>query len=111
MKVAEKNAKEVIAYLTEREMINRVYRPKWLPVALPKGKVSAYAFVVDRGHEQYTGRLADAEALKLIDQGRGKGGACLDYLQKTIRHLDQLGIPDGPLHRLVRLAEETGEPR
>ncbi len=111
LKVAEKNAKEVIAYLNEREMVNRVYRPKWLPVTLPKGKVTAYAFVVDRSHEQYTGRLADAEALKLIFQGAGKGGACLDYLQNTIRHLDELGIPDGPLHRLVKLAEETGEPR
>lgn len=111
LKVAEKNAKEVIAYLNEREMVNRVYRPKWLPVALPKGKVKAYAFVVDHSHEQYTGRLADAEALKLICQGTGKGGACLDYLQNTIRHLDELGIPDGPLHRLVKMAEEAAESR
>ena len=75
------------------------------------GKIMAYVFVVDRGHEQYTGRLADAEALKLIYQGAGKGGACLDYLQNTIRHLNELGIPDGPLHRLVNLAEEKAEPR
>ena len=109
--MAKKNAKEVISYLNEREMVNRVYRPKWLPVALPKGKIMAYAFIVDRGHEQYTGRLADAEALKLIGQGAGKGGACLDYLQNTIRHLDELGIPDGPRHRLVKMAEETAEPR
>ena len=40
-------------------------------------------------------------------QGRGKGGKCLDYLRNTIRHLDDLGIPDGPLHRLVKLAEEA----
>ena len=51
--------------------------------------------------------LGDDAALKLIHQGRGKGGACLDYLQNTIRHLDDLGIVDGPLHRIVRLAEEA----
>ncbi|MEE9318596.1 MAG: gamma-glutamylcyclotransferase [Rhodospirillales bacterium] len=109
MKVAREHADEVIGYLHEREMINRVYKPKWLPVTLPSGKVSAYAFVADRSHEQYTGKLADDDAVRLILQGRGKGGPCLDYLNSTLRHLDELGIPDGPLHRLVSLANEAKE--
>ena len=107
MKVERDNAESVLQYLHEREMIHRVYRPKWLPVRVPAGKVTAYAFVAERHHEQYTGRLSDPEAVKLILQGRGKGGDCLDYLQNTIRHLDELGIPDGPLHRLVKLAEDA----
>ena len=88
-------------------MLNRVYLPKWLPIQLPSGNVTAYAFVADRRHRQYTGRLSDADAVKFILQGHGKRGHCLDYLQSTLRHLDELGIPDGPLHRLVRLAEEA----
>ena len=113
MKVAGKDAEEVIAYLHEREMINRVYRPKWLPIALPAGagggekKVRAYAFVADRGHEKFVSRLSEAEAVKLILQGRGKTGTCLDYVQSLVRHMDELGIPDGPLHRMARLAEEA----
>ncbi len=107
MKVADKDADEVIAYLHEREMTNRVYVPKWLPVALPTGGVRAYAFVADRGHEKFVTRLSEAEAVRLILQGRGKMGTCLDYVQNLVCHLDELGIPDGPLHRLVRQAEEA----
>jgi cation transport protein ChaC len=106
LKVARKDAGRVLDYLHQREMLNRVYLPKWLPVTVPSGNVTAYAFVADRRHKQYTGRLDDHDAVKFILQGRGKGGDCLDYLQSTIRHLDELGIPDGPLHRVVRLAEE-----
>jgi glutathione-specific gamma-glutamylcyclotransferase len=29
-------------------------------------------------------------------------GSNLDYLANTVRHLDELGIVDGPLHRLLR---------
>jgi cation transport protein ChaC len=107
MRVERAQAKSVLEYLHEREMTHQVYCPKWLPVKIPSGTVRAYCFVVDRAHRQYTGKLADEAALKLIRQGHGKGGACLDYLRSTIRHLDELGIPDGPLHRLARLAEEA----
>lgn len=107
MRVERRQAESVLEYLHEREMKHRIYSPKWLPVRIPAGTVHAYCFVVDRAHEQYTGKLGDDAALKLIHQGRGKGGACLDYLQNTIRHLDDLGIVDGPLHRIVRLAEEA----
>ncbi len=106
-KVAGKDAQEVIAYLHEREMTNRVYRPKWLPVTVPSGKVSAYAFLADRKHKRYISRLSETDAVRLILQGRGKMGTCLDYVQNLVCHLDELGIPDGPLHRLVRLAEDT----
>lgn len=109
MKVARKDVDEVIGYLHDREMINRVYKPKWLPVALPAGKVSAYAFVADRSNEKYVNPLSETDAVRLILQGRGKMGTCLDYVQNLVRHLDELGIPDGPLHRVVSLAEEAEE--
>ena len=107
MKVAREHADEVIGYLHEREMINRVYKPKWLPVTLPSGKVSAYAFVADRSPEKYVSHLSETDAVRLILQGRGKMGTCLDYVQSLVCHLDELGIPDGPLHQLVRLAEDA----
>jgi len=105
MRVAETKADEVIEYLHEREMINRVYKPKWLPVAIPAGRVTAYAFVADRDHEKYLPQMTDADAVKLILQGCGKQGTCLDYLRTTIEHLDDLGIVDGRLHRLLKRAE------
>ena len=107
LKVARKNAASVLGYLHDREMMNSVYLPKWLPVRLPSENVTAYAFIADRRHQQYTGRLDDQDAVKFILQGRGKRGHCLNYLQNTLHHLDELGIADAPLHRLVKLAEKA----
>lgn len=106
MRVVESQAINVLKYLHKREMKHEVYSPKWLPVNTPIGKVQAYCFVVVRNHEQYTGKLQDDEMLKLIRQGHGKGGNCLDYLNNTIHQLNKLGIKNGPLHRIVRLAKK-----
>ncbi len=97
----------VMAYLTEREMPNKVYDPRWLPVELPSGRVHAYAFVVRRDHPQYTGKLTPDRAVPLILQGQGVNGPCLEYLRNTVCHLDELGIADGPLHDLLRRAEKA----
>ena len=45
LKVARKNAASVLGYLHDREMMNSVYLPKWLPVRLPSENVTAYAFI------------------------------------------------------------------
>lgn len=104
-RVGEDEAGEVIAALDARELVSEIYLPRWLPVETREGRVSAYAYVVRRNHEQYAGRLADAEAARLVVQGRGEGGAALDYLRETVSELDRLGLPAGPLHRVLALAE------
>ena len=47
----------------------------------------------------------------MILQGCGTGGTCLEYLRTTIEHLDDLGIAEGRLHRLLRLVEKELEGR
>ena len=106
MRVEQGNAKDVIEYLHNREMKHQAYRPKWLTISIPKKKVKAYCFVVNRNHTQYTGKLNEQKMLELILEGNGKGGSCLNYLQNTIRELDKLGIKNGPLHRIARLAKK-----
>jgi cation transport protein ChaC len=64
---------------------------------------------VDRAHRQYAGGLGDDEMVRLINQGIGLGGHNRDYLANTVRHLDELGINDGPLHRLLALIEAPGD--
>ena len=103
--VADRDADAVIDYLYAREMINRVYRPRWTPVALQTGSVTALIFVADRKHEQYAGKLSDEDALKLILQGCGKQGHCIDYFRNTLAHLNSLGIHDRTLTRIVGLVE------
>ncbi len=105
MRVEYRLVKKVIDYLHKREMKHKVYCPKWLQVTIPNESVKAYCFVVDRNHKQYAGKLREKQMLKLIRQGRGKGGNCLDYLQNTLHQLDELGIQDLTLQRVVRLAK------
>ena len=97
---------DVEAYLWEREMTDRVYRPRWFAVETPKGKLHAYTFVADRTHEKYTGRLSTEQAVALVLQGCGKRGTCLEYLKNTVGHLDELGIKESDLHRILAMAEQ-----
>ncbi|CCQ74823.1 gamma-glutamylcyclotransferase [Magnetospira sp. QH-2] len=103
---------EVHAYLDAREMPvvpgippeeGAIYEPRQLSLSLPDRKVTALCYVVRRGHPQYSGRLSPDESARLVRQGEGQSGTSRDYLTQTVAHLDALGIPDGPLHQLLRL--------
>jgi cation transport protein ChaC len=83
-----------------REMAGEVYRMRPVTVATPQGRLAAYAFVVRRDRPDYAGRLALDEAAQIIAVATGGRGTGRDYLANTVRHLEELGIADGPLHRL-----------
>ncbi len=112
-RVAGECAQQVIAYLDARERVTDVYLGRHLPIALnrdnPRRRVMALAYVADRGHHQYAGKLVPDEAARLIRQGRGRGGNNVDYLESTVDHLAQLGIPDRRLHRLAHLVRRADE--
>jgi cation transport protein ChaC len=104
--VAAENADAVTAYLDKRELVTGVYAPKFLNVRLDGGEcVPAYVFVARRDHEQYAGNLPPERTAELLVKGRGLEGSGLEYLRNTITHLDELGIRDGPLHRILALAQ------
>jgi len=105
-RIGAADAAAVYAQVMAREMVSNVYRPVWASCQLPSSvssSVPALAFVADRQNPQYAGRLGDDAALKLISQGHGKGGSCVDYVLNTQRHLAELGIQDRSLARIVRL--------
>lgn len=109
-RVAPKKARQTWDYLWHREMDQYSYQARHVHIATDKGTVDAVAYVVRRDHKQYAGKLSPDETLKCVVQGRGGRGTCFDYLANTVRHLDELGLPDGPLHDLLRLAQEkSGE--
>jgi glutathione-specific gamma-glutamylcyclotransferase len=66
----------------------------------------AYAFTVRRDHPDYAGRLSLEEAARIIADAVGRRGTCHDYLADTERHLQALGIADGPLSLLASRVEE-----
>ena len=104
-RIAAARAQAVARYLHERELVTPVYEPRWLKVETPGGILCAVAYVADRQNPDYVGKLSERRILRMIRHGHGVSGSNRDYLIQTVRHLDELGIADGPLHRLLRLVE------
>lgn len=103
-RVAPEHVNDTLSYLDEREQVTKVYCPHFVDVKLGDGRcVKGYTFVVRHQHEQYV-HLGQEEQARLVAQGVGRRGRALDYLANTIRHLDDLGIKDGPLHQVLEMA-------
>ena len=106
-KVPPEAVEQTVSYLYEREMIGDVYQPMLLPVlAAHHGSLRAYTFVVRREAPDYC-NLPDADCAGIIATAEGLAGSNLDYLVNTVRHLEQLGVPDQQLHDLLVLARGT----
>jgi cation transport protein ChaC len=102
-RVAESKRAATVAYLREREQVTSVYREVmrslWLDTGQRK-RVSALAYVVDRGHVQYAGRLSLAEQLRHVQQGHGQSGANREYVLSTVKAMEAEGFRDSQLHQL-----------
>ncbi|KPF95102.1 gamma-glutamyl cyclotransferase [Rhodopseudomonas sp. AAP120] len=110
-RVADEHRMRTVAYLREREQVTSVYREVKRSVWLEddaRRRISALAYVVDRGHAQYAGRLTPAEQLRLVRQGHGQSGPNRDYVLSTVHSLEAQGCRDPGLHRLAEaLRAET----
>lgn len=105
-RVRAENAAETIGYLRSREQVNGVYREAHLPVEITEGQnreVTALAYIVERVHPSYAGRLPLVRQARLIRGGQGISGVNLDYLISTLRHLAELGIREPELERILTL--------
>ena len=108
-RVAENRSAATIAYLREREQVTSVYREVMRSVWLEndaRQRVSALAYVVDRGHVQYAGRLSLREQLRYVQQGHGRSGNNRDYVLETVRSIEAQGFRDAPLHQLALLLRD-----
>ncbi|MBT3766012.1 MAG: gamma-glutamylcyclotransferase [Rhodospirillales bacterium] len=101
------NEKQVQAYLDERELLTGVYNCRDITLALETGsQVPAYGYVVKRSHELYTGKLTPIEASQFILGRAGRTGTCLEYLENTVTHIEELGIDGGDLRRVLDLVQD-----
>jgi cation transport protein ChaC len=96
-------ARAELALLWRREMVVGSYKPRWLQVKLnPAGhSLTALAFVVDRAHPQYAGRLAVERQAKVLASAQGVFGSSADYLERARVALVTHGIVDPYLERLA----------
>jgi cation transport protein ChaC len=103
-RVPRQNGEAVMNTLWEREMISGVYDPRWLQCTTSQGPVKALGFTLSRRSPNYTGELSEARVRQILAESRGHYGTTLDYLHQTHRCLQQQGIHDRSLHRLLTLA-------
>ena len=108
-RVPEKHRVTTVAYLRAREQVTSVYREVMRSVWLenePRQRVSALAYVVDRGHVQYAGRLSLADQLRHVQQGHGQSGANREYVIATVRAIEAEGFRDSQLHQLASMLHD-----
>ena len=63
--------------------------------------MQALAYIVDRKHPQYAGRLPEEALLRYVRQGIGRSGVNPDYVRSTYEHLLEMGVSDPVLGRLT----------
>ena len=105
-RVAAKHRSDTIDYLRGREQTTNVYREVMRSVWLEneaRQRVSALAYVVDRGHVQYAGRLSLTEQLRFVQQGHGRSGNNRDYVLSTVKSIEAQGFRDAQLHQLAAM--------
>ncbi len=97
-------ARAELALLWRREMVVGSYRPRWLhvrPLQSAGQPLVALAFVVDRTHPQYSGRLPAGRQAKVLATAEGVFGSSADYLERARVALVTHGVVDPYLERLA----------
>lgn len=104
LKVAQRDADEVLEKLWLREMVTGVYDPTWLQCATSDGPVKALAFTLSRKSPNFAGKLSPAQFQQIFCHARGRYGTTLDYAEQTFDGLVSVGIHDRRLGQILRNA-------
>lgn len=87
--------------LWRREMTAGGYHARWVTAQTDEGPVRAITFTVNRAYPAYARAITAEQTVDALALARGPLGRARDYLHNTVAHLDELGLQDGPLHRLL----------
>jgi cation transport protein ChaC len=105
-RIPAKNVEQELKIVWNREMIGGSYVPKVVNLHInnkqKKVSVLAIAFVMNRAHENYAGKIALETMAEAIAVAEGPLGKCSDYLFNTVMHLEKLGLTDRRLAELAR---------
>jgi glutathione-specific gamma-glutamylcyclotransferase len=104
-RIARADVPRTLKRLWNREMPRRVYQPKFVPARLRNGRrVRALAFIADPEHRSYVRELDLHGRARLVAQGIGKRGPCVDYIRNTLDHMHEVGVRDPHLERVLQAA-------
>lgn len=113
-RIAPENAVRTTELLAEREMSTYAYREERLPVTLlgeggrELRRVRAICYVMDPGHPQYAGGISEEESVAIIARSCGDRGDNREYLEHTLRSLQDLGVRERALERLGERVAQIG---
>jgi cation transport protein ChaC len=104
-RVDSARVRHALGRLWQREMPRRVYAPRLLQAQLRSGRyVKALAFLADPTHPAFVHELDLHGRARLVAQGSGQRGLCVDYIRNTIEHMDEVGVRDPHLERILHAA-------
>jgi len=104
-RIGERDVRRTLTRLWHREMPRRVYQPRLVPVRLRGGRrLRALAFVADPTHDAYVRELDLHGRARLVAQGIGVRGPCVDYIRNTLDHMHEVGVRDPHLERVLDAA-------
>lgn len=100
------NWQTTVDYLRERELVTSVYLERTVRARLAdQREVQALTYVIDRSHSQYAGSVTVEEAASAVRAAVGRAGPNPVYVVNTLAHLQELGIRDHWLERVVTALE------
>jgi cation transport protein ChaC len=104
-RIAPADVRRTLRRLWNREMPRRVYQPRLVAATLRGGRtVRALAFLADPAHPAYVRELDLHGRARLVAQGIGQRGACVDYIRNTLDHMHDVGVRDPHLERVLHTA-------
>ncbi|MSQ19965.1 MAG: gamma-glutamylcyclotransferase [Betaproteobacteria bacterium] len=92
--------REELRLLWRREMLAAAYTPRWITVRVGGEDVKAVAFIINRKHSNYAGRLTIDQTVQALATGIGSLGSSREYFLHTIDGLRQHGVDDPHLIHL-----------
>jgi glutathione-specific gamma-glutamylcyclotransferase len=86
-----------------RELFTHSYEARWVSVVTRDEKLRALTFVVNRDGGRYAHRLPLDQVARHVAIASGTLGSCMEYLTHTLRSLEELGLDDRMLRKVLHL--------
>jgi cation transport protein ChaC len=100
-RVDDRHWDETVAYLRVREQTTGVYLETCLNMIFADGQQrQGLAYIIDRNHFQYAGRLTVDDMVRHVVGSVGQSGPNPEYVLNTHAHLRELGVRDALLEEL-----------
>jgi glutathione-specific gamma-glutamylcyclotransferase len=93
-RIPRAKARAELRLLWRREMVAGSYTPRWLTVRSDDAEYEAIAFVINRKHPSYAGKLGMDQMVEAISSASGRLGTSREYLCQTIDGLLAHGLTD-----------------